>query len=200
MQIKLEIHNIKAIKKNFDADVIKKAQRQAFKDSIPTVKREMRSYLQDRFTVKSKYLAKNITYSPLQPAGILITLVGRPLQVVAFKIKQLPKQKIRKTGRKLPRTARGVAMQVRKSDPFKTVPGAFKATMKSGHKGVFKRIPKYSPMQVLKKEKIGEQRTAPSVATLYTSAGSMFKLTSSVQKKFKERFYHHLAYYQGKKG
>jgi hypothetical protein len=81
-----------------------------------------------RQTVTAKKAAVDDTFkiskATIDKPSASIASTGRPVGLINFSSNQ---------------TKKGVSVQVRKDRPRKIVPGAFIATMKSGHKGVFWR-------------------------------------------------------------
>lgn len=133
---------------------------------------------------------------------------GGRIPLIAFKAKQ---------------TRAGVTAQIRKGEPRRLYPGAFITTLKSGHRGVFRRVfGRGGIKQVLWFKGIGRHRgktvyrtktgaevradlpiaelMGQSVKNMYRDERVFHAVGNKVREVYERLFKHHLAFYQRRQG
>lgn len=167
----LELKNYEMFRAMFDPRKVDKAAQMALNSAVTRGKAEAARQLTARWNLKRADVGRATrVIKASKNAGVAtITISGRPLSLTYFGAQWFRGQRVtsRKSSsvRKRPTGRSGVFVDILRGEPTTHKPHAFIATMKSGHIGVFERVPG-SRMKSKDKEQIIERKTI-TIASMF---------------------------------
>jgi hypothetical protein len=209
--VNLELKGVKEALELFDPNTVRKAANSAINKVAQQVKTDISRRIREDYNIRASDVNRFLKLSA-RPKGYeteaVITGTGIGIPLVQFDAKQsgitISKGQMRynkRAGRsKGYRYGGAVSVLVSRSEGRKMVntdPKAFLAQMKSGHIGVFTRVPGQKMKSNTKKEMI-RQRFGPGIKTLLGSWSIMNAARKFINDKFVPVFKHELDYYLGK--
>jgi len=121
-----DLMKVKNIFSDIGKNLAARVTMRALNKTLSGVKTDSSSAIRDIITAKKSAVDETfkISRATEQNSSAWIASTGRPIALIDYSARE---------------TKKGVSVQVRKDRARKVVPGAFIATMKSGHKGVYWR-------------------------------------------------------------
>ncbi|APG24077.1 phage tail protein [Syntrophotalea acetylenica] len=204
LSIKLE--GIEQAMRMFDPKVVSPAASQAINDAARAGRAEAARALLGKWNLKAGKVnaeLKNIKFARIGDLTATIQAKGRPISLQYFGFKEV-RRTVKGKGGKY-RQVKGVTGSVLKAGGGKSYPGAFTATMLSGHNGVFmteKRffgLSDYGYNKPTRGRYAGQRGRTPVVSMSTVTIATMFNqvpvqqaTVNAVEARFQSRFGHHI--------
>ncbi len=178
MDIKIELKGIEKALKTYSPKVVQNATRSALNKTIKKAGTVASREIRQSYNIKKKELDKRtmkIIRARVSNLTAEIYVMGRPLSLAKFGARQ---------------TKQGVTLKTKKGGRRILKRHHFLATMKSGHRGVYKQLRK-TPLPIAEPRMI-------SVHSMFGGKKVMPKVERTINENWERVFTHELKYYMDK--